>query len=558
MAEPNSVWTVDRLAPGTCLFWEGDHFDELSNPIEIRSCSKIEDVRQLLGWAEVGSSAGYVAYEAAPAFDSALIGFPPSGELAWFARYEGSRSFSSIAPTQFCSISDVELELTREQYQAKFNEIKRRIRDGDTYQVNLTFRVRARAENLDWIAWLLCDQPAEYGAIIHTGKRLIVSLSPELFFEKSGDFIQCKPMKGTRPISSDPEELRQNPKDRAENLMIVDMIRNDLGHLCKPGSIDVPALFEVQAHRTVWQMTSTVTGILERPGVFDALFPCASVVGAPKVITSAHIAELEESPRSAYCGAIGRFFDSDNARFSVGIRTLTIDPETLDFEYGIGSGVVWDSSADDEFDECLVKLQALKQPELGLTETLYWCPESGYRNLDRHLDRLARSADELGFAFTKEVPEVAANTPQRVRWLLDRAGQISVTSVDYIAPTQPMGFVLDSVPVSSNDFRLKHKTTARSIYENAELRHGNGMAVLLQNERGELTEFTRANLMVEIDGKRLTPPLSSGLLPGIQREIELESGCEEKILFPTDLSRAERVWCLSSLHGRIEVSKVGT
>jgi para-aminobenzoate synthetase/4-amino-4-deoxychorismate lyase len=398
--------------------------------------------------------------------------------------------------------------------------------------------------------------------------KTVVSASPELFFRAAGRELELKPMKRTRPrgrwAAEDralAAELAESPKDRAENLMIVDLLRNDAGRVAEFGSVRVERLYETERYETVHQMTSTIRARL-RPDagladVFRALFPCGSVTGAPKVRTMEIIRDLEPSPRGVYCGAIG-FASPGEAVFSVGIRTLLLDAAAGTAELGVGGRITWDSDAAAEYRESWSKAAFVRRTQLGfrLLETMLWEPDGGWFLLDGHLERLAASAEYFGYAFDADdavrrlldAARAFADGPMRVRLRLDRDGSMEIEATPHAPSAEPVRVAIAAEPVDSHDPLLYHKTTARAEYERRAASWPDADDVLLVNERGELTESTIANLVVRLDGALWTPPLESGLLPGVLRAHLLAAGeIRERILHPADLVRAEEVWLINSV-----------
>ena len=519
-------------------------------------------------------AAGFVAYEAAAAFDPALVTHPPDPRLplAWFALYD--ERHEAPPPTVLAGTSELggwEMGLDAEAYAARIDRIRDLIAAGDTYQVNFTTRLTApsRGDTAALYARLCLAQRAAYCAYLELGDGLtVVSASPELFFRRETDELELRPMKGTRPRGRWPEEdralaaeLAESAKDRAENLMIVDLLRNDAGRVAEFGSVEVARLFEVERYETVHQLTSTIRA-RTRPGtslrdVFTALFPCGSVTGAPKVRTMEIIRELEDGPRGVYCGAIG-FASPGEAVFSVGIRTLLIDENAGRAELGVGSGITFDSDAAAEYSECLDKAAFTRREpaEFALLETLLWEPGAGWFLLDRHLERLEASAEYFGFAFSagavsEALAGAAAGFPavaQRVRLRLDRAGAVRVERGPVPDAEEPVRIAIAAEPVDRREVLLYHKTTHREPYQRRATTRPDVDDVLLVNERGELTESTIANLVVKLDGALWTPPLDCGLLPGVFRAELLDSGTiRERVLHPADLAGAEEIWLINSV-----------
>jgi para-aminobenzoate synthetase / 4-amino-4-deoxychorismate lyase len=520
-------------------------------------------------------AAGFVAYEAAPAFDPALATHPPDPRLplAWFALYarrEDAEPAYDAADGQ-AELGPWRTDLDEAAYVRRIERIRELIAAGDTYQVNLTARLTAsfRGDPRALYDRLCLGQRSGFCAFLDLGEgRSVVSASPELFFRLDADGLELRPMKGTRPrgrwVEEDralAAELAASPKDRAENLMIVDLLRNDAGRVAAFGGVRVERLFRVERYETVHQMTSTIRAV-PRPDagladVFRALFPCGSVTGAPKVRTTEIIRDLETGPRGVYCGAIG-FASPGEAVFSVGIRTLLLDAAAGTAELGVGSGVTWDSDAAAEWRETWSKAAfARRAPaDFRLLETMLWEPDGGWYLLDGHLARLAASADYFGYAWDaddamRRLREAARGFEgaQRVRMKLDRDGSLAIESTPQPASSAgPARVAVAAEPVDSRDPMLYHKTTRRAEYERRAAARPDCDDVLLVNERGELTESTIANLVMRMDGALWTPPLDAGLLPGVLRADLLARGeIRERVLHPADLSRAEEVWLINSV-----------
>lgn len=527
---------------------------------------------------------GFAAYEAAPAFDPAFSTHPamPGLPLLWFGLYDAPEAAAAPeAPgPEFVPPAEWDSSLTEAEYARAIAGIKDRIAAGETYQVNFTLRLRApwRGEGLPLFQALCRAQPSPFAAFfdLGAGGRQLVSASPELFFDLMPDgIVTCRPMKGTAPrgltAAADRElaaGLQASEKNRAENVMIVDMIRNDLGRIAVPGSVAVPRLFDIERHPTLHQLTSTVTARTRAslPELFAALFPCASITGAPKVRTMGIIREVENAPRGAYTGCIGFVAPGGRARFSVAIRTLDLDRSAGRLEYGTGGGVVWDSTAAGEFAECRTKALILTaaRPEFELLETLLWTPARGFVLLGRHVRRLADSAEYFGFrcdpAAVRAAAERAAvsfsREPQRVRWLLDAAGRFRCEAAPFPRerPRRRWRVALADRSVDRNDPFLYHKTTHRQVYAAARAAHPGADDVILWNAAGELTEGTITNLVIRRGGRLLTPPVTSGLLAGTLRdELVARGRIREAVLTRADLAAAEGVWLVNSVRGWIPV-----
>jgi para-aminobenzoate synthetase/4-amino-4-deoxychorismate lyase len=627
--------------------------------VEILRATEVGQVPSVLRRVDEASrsgawAVGFVAYEAAGAFDPAFRTLPPAGDppLAWFGLFEGPRAWEATPGS--VTVSDVVPTVTDTEYLEAVARIRRLIARGETYQANLTYRLRGTLQGpgpdaAALFLRLVSEQPSPYATYLDLGGTLrgdlagphaVCSASPELFFHRTGRSIVCRPMKGTigrgRTTAEDRAAARvlaESSKERAENLMIVDMVRNDLGRIARTGSVRVPDLFRIERYPTLFQMTSEVAAETDATleEVFAALFPCASITGAPKVRTMEILAELETTPRGVYTGAVGFVAPGGDARFSVAIRTAWVGGEGASaargarVEYGTGSGVVWDSKPRSELAETRTKALILtggphRGPSAGLgpgmdpgmepdtepgtepgdgfrlLETLRWEPDRpgtpglpslplrGYSLLERHLERLADSADYFGFtldpdAVRAELARIAAELASaadggtggawRVRLLVDRSGSATAEAGPLSDPLGGRGGGVDggggdgperrawrvelaASPVDASDRFLFHKTTRREVYERARREVPEADDAILWNRDGELTETTIANLVVELDGDLLTPRVSSGLLPGTRRAELLERDViREARLLREDLGRAHRLWLINSVRGWI-------
>lgn len=555
-------------------------------PRAVLSAHRLDEVPPLLSEVEAQvtrhgrCAAGFISYEAAPAFDRAGQVRPdaePYLPLAWFGLYEAPLELPGLAqPGQEAPLPpDWQAEVTEAAYRQALLQIKEAIAGGQTYQVNYTYRLRSE---LAVPAYPLFAQLAQahrppYAAFVETEDWAVCSFSPEMFFRLQGEQLTSRPMKGTAPrgrlLDDDlalADWLQHSEKNRAENVMIVDMVRNDMGRVARTGSVQVPELFRVEKYPTVWQMTSTVNAqtAASLGEILAALFPCASITGAPKVRTMQLIRELETSPRRLYTGAIGYLAPGRQALFNVAIRTLLLDKRCGQAEYGVGGGIVWDSQIEAEWAEAQTKARVLTDisAPFELLETMRWRPEEGYFLLEQHLQRLAESAQYFDYPLDiptvrRQLDELAAGLPDepaRVRLLLERSGRLRL---EHRALEGPAGRYLVGVasqPVDSANRFLYHKTTRRAIYQAARQAAPECEDVLLWNERGELTEATIANLVVEQHGQLWTPPVSCGLLPGTYRGWLLEQGhVQEKTLLLADLDSFERIYLANSVRGMWEV-----
>lgn len=571
---------------------EREHLLAFAGPALVIRADQPEGVGPALDRIEAALAAGrhvagYFSYELGYLLEPRLRALLPSRRpvpLLWFGVFDAPRHHRGAQAHQWLDAQikgrawagPLRHEWDGAAYARRFERAHRYIADGDIYQANLSFRSRFSfvGDPLALYRDLRERARVAHGAIVDDGTRQILSLSPELFFETSpGGHIAARPMKGTAPRGTDAatdaaarETLRRSEKDRAENLMIVDLLRNDLGRVSEIGSVEVGDLFTVETYPTLHTMVSTVRAKL-RAGtavrdVVRAIFPCGSVTGAPKLRAMEIIHELETGSRGIYCGAIGYFAPDGSAHFNVAIRTLTI--ENGRGELGIGGAVVQDSTAQGEYEECLLKAryyEAARRP-LGLIETLRWDSSAGFVRLDRHLGRMQRSAALFGLPFDAAKAHAAlagivANCRglQRVRLTLDETGIMDAAAADLGPTPKAWRYTISRKPLSSEDVFLQHKTTWREVYDAAARRAAeddDADEVIFLNQRGEITEGSRSNVFVRIDGKLSTPPRTAGLLDGVLRRALLEDGsCVERALMPDDLMRAEEVWLGNSLRGLI-------
>jgi para-aminobenzoate synthetase / 4-amino-4-deoxychorismate lyase len=483
-------------------------------------------------------AAGWIAY------DAGALGEPAAARtgapLLWFGLFE---RYEEIAPERVPALlpdpagawaGAPKPAIDRAAYAAAFDRVKAYIAAGDIYQANLTFQARlpVAGDPLALYARIRGMAAAGWGGIVQDGARTLLSFSPEMFVRLDGRRIEARPMKGTAPRGGDPTALAGDPKQRAENLMIVDLIRNDLSRIAAPASVAVPELFAVETYPTILQMTSTVTAALaegaDAVSLLEAAFPCGSITGAPKLRAMAIAAEVEAGPRGLYTGAIGRLDAGGDAAFNVAIRTLVVVGGEASL--GLGSGVVADSERDAEWAECLAKgaFVAAACPRFDLIETMPFDPHEGFTDLERHLARMKRSAEALGFAFDRHDcrNELQAATfrlrdPARIRVRLSPTGRIAIEVRPAPAPLDGVVAPIVPLPVSPDDFRLRHKTSDRAFYDAARAGH---VEVVFARPDGLLTEGSFCSLFVERDGVLLTPPAARGLLPGILRERLIAAG----------------------------------
>lgn len=533
----------------------------LENPRETRTATRIEAVLSVLGFAEKRARAGaYVAvmisYEAAAAFDSVLTTHEP-GEfpLAWAGVFETGGEPVADTSGEFVS-HGWKPGISKTEYDSAVSTIRDLIAAGDTYQVNYSFPLTSSfsGDAYAWYRELCLAQGAPYSVYLELGRYRVLCLSPELFFSRSGDRVVTRPMKGTKTrgrwLDEDLEHaawLRESPKDRAENVMIVDLLRNDLGKVSVPGTVRVSSLFDVERYETVWQMTSTVESTL-RPGtslveLLRALFPCGSITGAPKIRTMQIIRELEPSPRGVYTGAIGFLRPGGDCIFNVAIRTVVIDTQTNVATFGVGGGVTIDSTAAGEYEECLVKSRFLETNpvEFELFESML-VEDGEIFLLERHIERLKASASYFGFNFNEEALLASlSNIPSpraKLKLTLRKDGRLTTETSRIIDYPEPKRVALAAKPVDSSDRFLFHKTTNRDYPDD----------VIFYNERGEVTESGVANIVVRLGEQLFTPPVSCGLLAGTFRNHLIDNGeLLERVITVEELRNAKEFFLINSV-----------
>lgn len=573
----------------------GDSSLLFTNPTDLIIATKLEDVAPAVNAAAIASEngkwvAGFIAYEAAPAFDDALITSTGNGPtpLVWFAVFDIPQTLS---PQQVdalwqgepdSSATNLTLPLDRSQYKGRINAVQEYLSAGDAYQINFTMMA-----DFEWVGTpkglyhrLRQGQRTHHSAFISTNDWSILSISPELFLTRDGTNLTTKPMKGTAPRALNLADdhaaanlLQQDSKSRAENLMIVDLLRNDMSRVTRAGSVKVEDLFAVEHYPSLNTMTSTVVGTLDNSNDFStimaALFPCGSVTGAPKARAMQIINELENDPRGVYTGAIGLIKPGGDFSFNVAIRTPVLLPNGKGI-VGLGSGIVADSQADAEYDECLLKGRFLTDPQPGfeLFETTVWNKEEGFRDLAAHLSRMKNSADYFGFhlddaAIQKSLTDAEQAFDQaatyRVRFAIDRYGTVSLRTVPLEQSAFPSNgeIALAETHTRSTDIFLHHKTSHRALYDQAMMDAAdNGLTdYIFVNENGHVTEGARTNLFIVKDGNWLTPSLDCGVLPGTARaKILKDKQATETQLTINDLKTADALYVSNGVIGLVPVT----
>jgi para-aminobenzoate synthetase / 4-amino-4-deoxychorismate lyase len=541
--------------------------------------------------------AGYFTYELGYYFEKGIFNPPASfpDPLIHLAVFDHGIVFNHrtgilshsqpdlFAPSRSirtCQLKRIKLNLNQDEYTRAVNRIKHHIKAGDTYQVNFTgkYKFTISGEPYHLYCQLKRAQFVKYGAFSKMGSEHIISLSPELFFRKEGSQIIVRPMKGTMPRGKSVAEdnqfrnaLQYDKKNLAENIMIVDLLRNDLGRISQAGSIKPLKVFDIEKYCTLFQMTSTVRSTLRKNitcfELFQSLFPGGSVTGAPKIRTMQIIKEMEKEPRRVYCGALGFFAPPDKAIFNMPIRTIYIrDKKT---EMGVGSGIVIDSKAGAEFSECLLKTKFLTTPvpKFKLIETVLW--NNQYVFGDEHLQRLKNSACYFDFKFNESEIRIALKKlstsfmPQhcyRVRLLLTEKGQIEIQTTSLalgLSNSAPRIIGVSKYKVDPRNVYYYHKTTNRALYD-SEYRNYQKKGcfeVVFLNTKGQLTEGAISNILIQKGTQLLTPPITCGLLPGIYRAFLLKQlKVKEKILYLKDFKAADRIFICNSVRGITEVT----
>lgn len=572
-----------------------------TNPSEIIQCSALNKVQKTLQSIEERQKkgfflAGWISYEAGTVFHPSLKKSEQKTSqepLIWMGVFNKPQHLSSQQLSALFKglaqnkpgaglMASPKNKESRAEFNQAFKSIMEYIKAGDVYQVNHTFQLALKTYGpfSALYANLRNSQPAPYSALINTGDWRVLSFSPELFISKQGQKLISRPMKGTaKPGINEVENkkrmkaLGRDEKNRAENLMITDLIRNDFSRITKPGSVKVPKLFEVERFKTVLQMSSEVVGTLKKKTtfleIFTALFPCGSITGAPKTRAMEIIKETEQNPRGLYTGALGFLAPSGDFTFSVPIRTAVLNLKGEGW-FGIGSGLVSGSKVQDEFEECQLKGKFLKNSEkdFALIETMLWTPEEGVHFLEEHLNRVTSSAGFFEFQIdlkkirnqlSKILMTFGDKKSRKIRLTLESSGQINFETRDFtpLKKKEPLAVTISPQKVSSSNPFLFHKTTKRTLY-NSELERVKKQKfydILFVNEKGNITEGAYNNIFVQGNrGELLTPSLECGLLPGILRAKLLESGkFKETSLTCDELEKAAKIWVGNSVSGLVEV-----
>jgi para-aminobenzoate synthetase/4-amino-4-deoxychorismate lyase len=547
---------------------------EFTDPTEVLVATCIEEVLPQLQQAAASGcyAVGYVAYEAAGAFDAALKTHASKDlPCLYFALFDAPIIHEVLPPSdQSWQIASLEAQQDESTFMTDIAAIKEQIAQGATYQVNYTYPLKGKFKGDSYALFtsLMEAQDAPHAAYIQTQDWSIVSASLELFFTLKGGMLTSRPMKGTAARGMyETLDLKQaaalgaSEKNRAENIMIVDMIRNDMGRIAEPGTVQTIETYALERYATLWQMTSTIQsrvscGVVD---VFRALFPCASITGAPKVKTMELIHALERQPRSVYTGSVGYITPQGDASFNVAIRTALIQQANASLTYGVGSGIIWDSDPILEYAETQIKATLLTTPEpsFSLLESFLWVPQEGCMLEEMHMERMARSAAYFDIDFNQTeahglLDQVTGELPLKVRLLLHKNGKLDVESAPLrsLSSASVLQVKLAGEPVNPADRFLYHKTTHRQVYAAAEAERVDCDEVILWNLRGEVTEGTIFNVAVEREGVWVTPPVASGLLGGVMRAKLLEQGAlVEGVISVEELQNASSVRLFNSVRG---------
>lgn len=588
------------LAEGFVLLDNSTSLEAVSelfeHPVEIIRADQPDEVEPALSALSAAlagglHAAGFFSYELGYLLEPRLSALLPENRkvpLLWFGVYGSPRELTGAEVQTWLNeeaignptLGELAHSWDSVSYLKRFAEVQNNIRSGDIYQLNLTFKAKFNLEGSPLALYrdLRLKQRVAYAGLVDTGDVTILSASPELFIKQDGRVIETRPMKGTAPRAGTAEAdaaardgLSNDVKNRAENLMIVDLMRNDLGRIADLGSVSVTDLFTVETFKTLHQMTSGVRAEL-KPGIgivdiLKAIFPPGSITGAPKIRAMELIRELETEPRGVYCGAIGRFSPNGTALLNVAIRTTVIDRKGGG-EMGIGSGIVADSDGAKEYAECLLKMKFLTDPvrRFELIETMLYEPGKGIWLRGYHLARLAASAAYFEFAFdARRVHEaietaIASNSDERlrVRLLLDEEGGVSVTAVPQLraAANAVMRYVISDTRLKSTDLFLYHKTTRRDLYDREWKHYADTLGadeVIYLNEKGEVAEGSRTTIFLERDGKLLTPYLAAGVLPGTLRAALIDEGrAVEARLTIEDLNGRGEIYLGNSVRGLVK------
>ena len=545
------------------------------NPCKILETYNIDEVERLLIEASESGlyAAGFISYEASSAFDSAFINKKDFKlPLLSIGLYKDKIIYDELPnfKKKNYKVGKLIPSVSKNTFLNKIKKIKSNIEAGNTYQVNYSYRLNGTftGDTYEFFKYLINNQNASYASYISTNNWSICSASPELFFSLKSNILTTKPMKGTAKRGKNLEEdilesnlLKNSKKNQAENIMIVDMLRNDIGKVAKKGSVETLKTFELEKYPTLWQMTSTIKGYVSHkvPIIMKALFPCASITGAPKIKTMEIIENIENSPREIYTGTVGYITPCGDALFNVAIRTALINKKNKSISYGVGSGIVWDSIGEDEYEETQIKANILlsKRYNFDLIETMLWKPGTGVKLLKYHIKRMKSSADFFDLEFSEKnalnlINSVSSSSLLKLRLLLKQNGLLILEKYPFvnISKNKILKIKLSLNKTHSSNLFLRHKTSIRDAYDNARKNINDCDDVLLWNENDEVTEGTIYNIAIFKNNKWLTPSLDSGLLNGVMRQSMIESGkLEECKITISDLKKANEIKLFNSVQG---------
>lgn len=548
------------------------------NPSKILETYNINEVESLLSEASESGlyAAGFISYEASSAFDSAFINKKDFElPLLSIGLYKDKIIYDELPnfKKKNYKIGKLIPSVNKKTFLNKIKKIKLNIEAGNTYQVNYSYRLNGTftGDTYEFFKYLINNQNASYASFISTNDWSICSASPELFFSLKSNILITKPMKGTTKRGKNLEEdiresnlLKNSKKNQAENIMIVDMLRNDIGKIAKKGSVETVKTFELEKYPTLWQMTSTIKGHVSHkvPIIMKALFPCASITGAPKIKTMEIIENIENSAREIYTGTVGYITPCGDALFNVAIRTALINKKNKSISYGVGSGIVWDSIGEEEYEETQIKAKILlsKRYNFDLIETMLWKPKVGVNLLEYHIKRMKSSADFFGRGFNEEdalnlINSVSSSSILKLRLLLKQNELLILEKypLKNIPKNKILKIKLASNQTNSSNLFLRHKTSIRDAYDNAKKDINDCDEVLLWNENDEVTEGTIYNIAIFKNNKWLTPPLDSGLLNGVMRQSMIDSGeLEESKITINDVKKANKIKLFNSVQGSKE------
>jgi para-aminobenzoate synthetase/4-amino-4-deoxychorismate lyase len=568
----NRILIYDQISGKWLRFSDPDQIITTKTLSEIQEkLTQIEYLTQDEGY----HAAGFISYEAARAFDHSFKTHTSNSfPLLWFGLYKKPETIMSpdkLQPENQKYLINWQASLDRSEYNRSLTQIHRYIEMGDTYQVNFTYRLFSdfSSDPYSLFFQMIQAQKPCYGAYIETDEFAVCCASPELFFQLNNNHIISRPMKGTAPRGRTFEEdeqiaqkLKGSVKNKAENLMVVDMVRNDLGKIAAIGSVKVNELFTLERYPTLWQMVSSVHAQTDADfkGIINALFPCASITGPPKSRTMEIIHELESTPRNIYTGTIGFLAPGRKAQFNVAIRTVLVDKIENSAEFGIGGGIVWDSTAKDEYEECLTKALMISEvrPSFSLLETILWEPKEGYFLLNEHLKRLENSASYFDIKLNLEeinsklykFDKLNYEESTVIRLLINQAGQIIIEQIEFPSNHKKRYTTLkfSRRPIDKSNIWLYHKTDYRKVYQHALSSVTGCDDVVLWNEDGEITETIRANIVIRKGEKYFTPPVTSGLLAGTFRSWLIEKGdIMEKTISKKVLENAKEIYIINSV-----------